>query len=130
MPMLTNPRKYAMLLLAILLISFQLNLRAESTGLSPEAQAKLAPEYGKLAELEMSDSDAEKMAGAIENIVKITNDDTALQVTREVTAVYAPAAADGLKWRKLEKAGPWILSGGAVVLVAAFFGGVIIGMGK
>lgn len=125
--MLIDPRKSAMLLLAILLTLCPLILKAESGILSPEAQAKLAPEYEKLAEIEMSDADAEKQAQAVETIVQINNNETAVQTTREVTAVYLPLAQDGKKWRRLAPWGPWIATGGAVVVLAAFVGGVILG---
>lgn len=127
MPTLPNPRRYAMLLLAMLLMIFPPLLRAESTTLSPEAQAKLAPEYDKLAEIEMSAEDAEKQAQAIESIVLIVGDDIAVKTTREVTAVYAPLAKDGLRWRKLGPWVPWIVAGSSAALLASFVGGVILG---
>lgn len=127
MPTLTNPKKYAMLLLTMLLMLYPLNLRADSPILSPEAQAKLEPEYEKLAEIEMSDADAEKQAQAVESIVLIVGDEIAAQTTREVTAVYLPLAKDGKKWRALSPWGPWIATGGAVVVLAAFVGGVLLG---
>jgi hypothetical protein len=127
MPTLTNPKKYAMLLLATLLMLYPRTLMADSAILSPEAQAKLEPEYARLAEIEMNDSDAEKQAQAVESIVLIVGDEIAAQTTREVTAVYLPLAKDGKKWRALSPWGPWIATGGVVVVIAAFVGGVLLG---
>ncbi len=127
MPMLTNQRRSVALLLAMLLTLYPLTLKAESGILSPEAQAKLAPEFEKLAEIEMSDADAEKQAQAVESIVLIVGDEIAVQTTREVTAVYLPLAQDSKKWRRLATWGPWIATGGAVLIVGAFVGGVILG---
>ena len=127
MPMPISPKRFAALLLAMLLTLYPLTLKAESGILSPEAQAKLAPEYEKLAEIEMSDADAEKQAQAVESIVLIVGDEIAIQTTREVTAVYLPLAQDGKKWRRLAPWGPRIATGGAVLIVGAFVCGVLLG---
>lgn len=131
MPRLSDPRKFVTLLLAMLLLLCPPILRADSPILSKEAQAKLAPEYARLAEIEMSAEDAEKQAQAVESIVRIAGDDIAVQTTREVTAIYLPkfetASRDTKALATLRAAAPWacvVVIGG---LAASFAWGISVG---